>query len=287
MSMALKNMRAEDDGLTCPEVGGWAEEKYRLISLYDELFSTAMKNKWGKRVYIDLYSGAGHSRIRNTRIHLIGSPILALSVPYPFDKYIFCEGDPDKLTALRKRGEKISTSADVVYIEGSCDNRVESICNEIPNASFQRTVLSLCVVDPFDFGFKFETIRRLSQSRVDFLVLLAVWMDANRGYEHYVDGGNKKLDEALGNALWRERWSAKPRPRDEFPNFVANEFALSMSNLGYMKCGLDKMKLVRSNERNLPLYYLALFSRHVRAYQLWDQVLKYGTAQMGLSFGGE
>jgi hypothetical protein len=35
----------EDDGLICPEVGSWAEEKYRLLSLYDELFSTGMKDK--------------------------------------------------------------------------------------------------------------------------------------------------------------------------------------------------------------------------------------------------
>ena len=43
--MALRALRAEDDGLICPDVGGWTESKYRLLALYDELFSTGMKNK--------------------------------------------------------------------------------------------------------------------------------------------------------------------------------------------------------------------------------------------------
>ena len=33
-----------DDGLETPEVGAWAEEKYRIVNLYDTLFSTGMKN---------------------------------------------------------------------------------------------------------------------------------------------------------------------------------------------------------------------------------------------------
>ncbi len=42
------------------------------------------------------------------------------------------------------------------------------------------------------------------------------------------------------------------------------------------------MKLVRSVEKNLPLYYLALFSRHEMAYHFWDDVLKYSADQRSL-----
>ena len=50
MNAALEKMRVEDDGLVCPEVRSWAETKYRLVSLYDELFAKGMKNKWSLRV---------------------------------------------------------------------------------------------------------------------------------------------------------------------------------------------------------------------------------------------
>ncbi len=42
------------------------------------------------------------------------------------------------------------------------------------------------------------------------------------------------------------------------------------------------MKQVRSDVKNLPLYHLALFSRHELAYEYWDEVLKYSTPQLRL-----
>jgi hypothetical protein len=55
-----------------------------------------------------------------------------------------------------------------------------------------------------------------------------------------------------------------------------------MKSLNYIEQPLDRMKLVRSAEKNLPLYYLSLFSRHQTAYKFWDEVLKYGDNQRGL-----
>ncbi len=42
-----QSLDVEDDGLKCPEVGAWAETKYRLLALYDELFSTGMEKEMG------------------------------------------------------------------------------------------------------------------------------------------------------------------------------------------------------------------------------------------------
>lgn len=274
----------EDDGLPCPEVGSWAETKYRLIGLYDQLFSTGMKNKWHRRVYIDLYAGAGYSRIKGTKRIIKGSPVLAVTVDDPFDKYIFCEESAELLAALRARVARLAPQAQVAYVEGSCDSRVEQIYQEIPKGSATNKVLSLCFVDPFDFGIKFETLRRLSTVFVDFVVLLAIGMDANRNYDHYVDGNSTKIDEALGNSDWRERWKAEGVRRGDFRRFLAAEFSRSMKSLGYLEQGLDRMKLVRSEERNLPLYYLALFSRHPTALKFWEDVLKYGDDQRGFPF---
>ncbi len=41
-----------DDGLPTSEVGPWSLQKYRLLDLYDTLFSTGMKHHWDLRVYI-------------------------------------------------------------------------------------------------------------------------------------------------------------------------------------------------------------------------------------------
>ena len=144
-------MFVENDGLPCPDVGSWAETKYRLLALYDELFSMGMKYKWDQRVYIDLYAGAGYARVKGTRKILKGTPILALTVTHPFDKYIFCEESEELLEALKARVALLSPQAQAAYVQGSCDAKIEQICEEIPKGSSSNKVLSLCLVDPFDF----------------------------------------------------------------------------------------------------------------------------------------
>lgn len=124
----------DDDNLPAPVVGPWAEAKHNVVSYYARLFSTGMKKKWGKRVYIELYAGAGYSRIRDTPKIIMGSPLRALSLPDPFDKYIFCEEDPDLIKALELRAEKIAPDADVVCIPGNCNEKTSDILAAIPAA---------------------------------------------------------------------------------------------------------------------------------------------------------
>jgi hypothetical protein len=42
------------------------------------------------------------------------------------------------------------------------------------------------------------------------------------------------------------------------------------------------MHSVRSDLKNLPLYYLAFFSKHALGKQFWSEVQKYSTDQYGL-----
>jgi three-Cys-motif partner protein len=267
-----------EDGLVSPEVGAWTEEKHRLVSLYSTLFSSGMKAKWSRRIYVELYAGAGYSRIRGTSRLILGSPLLALRVKDPFDKYVFCEEEPEKREALQVRVKDIAPKADVAYVAGDCNRRTTEILAEIPRGTTGDTVLSLCFADPFDISLRFETIRALATTRyVDFLILLALGMDANRNYEHYIKEDADKVDNFLGSDSWRERWAAAQWDAVKFTRFLADEFTKSMSTLGYPAHYL--MKEVRSHEKNLALYRLALFSRSERAYRFWDQVLKYGTDQ--------
>jgi hypothetical protein len=50
---------------------------------------------------------------------LLGSPLLALGVP--FDKYIFCESDPELLGALQSRFSRYSPTANATFICGDCN----------------------------------------------------------------------------------------------------------------------------------------------------------------------
>ena len=69
-----------------------------------------------------------------------------------------------------------------------------------------------------------------------------------------------------------------------FPQFLAEEYAKQMETLRYLPVPFHKMKQVRSDVKNLPLYRLALFSRHPLAYEYWDEVLRYSTSQGSLDW---
>src|SRR5690242_13911624 len=121
-----------EDNLICPDVGGGAEDKHRLVSLYSTLFSSGMKAKWDQRVYAELYAGAGYARIRGTTKVIVGSPLRALVLNDPFDKYIFCEEVPRKLEALKSRAERHAPGAQIAYVEGDCNDRIAKIIDAIP-----------------------------------------------------------------------------------------------------------------------------------------------------------
>jgi three-Cys-motif partner protein len=239
-----------------------------------------MKNKWDARVYLDLYAGPGLLRVRDTAKFIWGSPILALDVQDPFDKYIFCESKPESMDALKKRVGKHFPHAAVEFVPGNCDEQVIRICNAIPKPTRSFHVLSFCFVDPYDLSIQFSTIAKLAERFVDFLVLLALNMDANRNRAYYLDPKNTKLDNFLGMADWRQRWEQSEHKN--FPRFLAEEYAKQMTTLGYLSQPFEKMKQVRSDVRNLPLYHLALFSRHERAYKYWKDVLKYSDPQISM-----
>jgi three-Cys-motif partner protein len=272
---------AQSDGMKTTPIGRWALDKYRLVSLYSRLFSTGMKRKWPIRAYIDLYAGSGFSEIEETKQLYWGSALLALGVPDPFDNYVLCERDPGSLQALRVRVTRSFPEADVRFVAGDCDERIDEIAACIPS---ERSVLSFCFADPFDLSIKFSSVKRLASHRVDFLFVLALHMDANRNVLHYASRDNRKIDEFLGLSDWRERWQKAEAKGVGFPRFLAEQFGGQMEGIGYLPVPFHKMKQVRSDVRNLPLYHLALFSKHPRAFDFWDQVLKYGSDQTSFDY---
>ncbi len=266
------------DEFETPEVGPHTEDEYDPFRYYCDLFSKGMQYKWKGRVYVDLYSGAGKCRIKGTDKILLGSSLIALSVDVPFSRYVFCESDPTRLSTLKERVKRAHPKRNVQFVEGDCNEHLARICALIPKNN-----LVLCFVDPYNCDIRFETLARLASGRnVDFLCLLAFQMDAKRAIAHYLNPENHKLDVMLGNNDWRDRWVEEQSTGTDFARFLALEFARSMQGLGFRRTELADMKVIKIPGKNVPLYYLALFSKAQAAFKLWDQVLKYSTPQRNL-----
>jgi three-Cys-motif partner protein len=269
-----------DDGLITPEVGAWAEQKYRLVWNYARLFATSMKNKWDARIYIDLFSGAGRAKIENTKQIVPASPLLSLDIPDQFNKYIFCENEDEKRHVLEVRVKRDHPGVSVDYVEDA-NSHVDAIIKNIPRHHIGYRVLSFCFADPYKVkNLQFNTIKRLSDKYIDFLILLPTYMDAHRNITYYIDEANTAIEDFTGAREWRKEWKATGSRNLDFGLFVADLFGRQMKALKYLYSGPSDMVLVRSTDKNLPLYHLAFFSRNQKGADFWKEARKYSTDQL-------
>lgn len=275
----------KDDGLITPEVGSWSNRKYKLIELYAKTFAVSMKKKWDTLVYIDLFAGAGRSRIKNTHRILLSSPLIVIKNCPEFDKFIFCESNEERFNALEQRAKTLRPVSDIEFFNEDANVCAESIRDAVPKWTRNNTVLSFCFVDPFKLdNFDFRTIEKLSELLIDFMVLIPTGMDATRNQKYYLDEKNVKLDKFLGSDTWRERWAKQGAKfiQQPFEEFVAEEFNRSMGRLRFKDPGIKNCCPIRSNIKNLLLYRLCVYSRHSLGQKFWKIAQQYSDPQMSL-----
>lgn len=276
-------MTDTSDNYHTPEVGDWAEEKYRLLGCYASLFATSMKRKWDQRVYIDLFSGAGKARIRGTSRIVNASPLVALGIDDPFNRYIFCESNADYMKALKSRVTYSHLESDVRYVSGDANDNVGLILQEMPPYGTGASVLGFCFVDPFRArDLQFETIRQLSERYMDFLILIPTGMDFQRNEDIYLDESNTLVANFTGLQNWRERWISVAQSGKSFGSFIVEMYSEQMKTLGYHHGDLRDSVHIRSSEKNLALYRLVFFSRHKLGKKFWDEARKYTNRQRTL-----
>jgi three-Cys-motif partner protein len=233
-------------------------------------------------VYIDLFAGAGHSRIIETGNTYLSSALIAMSIPVPFSKYILCEENKERFDALQSRVQRNFSHLDVTLINGDSNKIVDRVLKSIPSYKKGNTLLPFCFVDPYSLNLHFHTIEILGSGRLmDFLILQALHMDGNRNLSKYLKEENEKIALYLGNDNWRLEFNKSCKDYTaNFVKFLADQYLLKMSFMGYIP--EKNMHQIRSNEKNLPLYYLAFYSKHPRGIDFYKRVEKYSNPQLKL-----
>lgn len=276
-------IEVEPDQLYTPEVRQWALKKYKLVGSYCDIFTAGMKNKWNQLIYIDLFAGAGYAQIEETKKTYKNSALIAMSVPNPFTKYILCERDDARFKALESRVKREFNHLNYSVLNIDSNTEVDKILKEIPKYGRGNTQLSFCFVDPFSLNLKFTTVRTLGKGAIDFLILQALYMDANRNLESYLEEENKRIADYLGIDNWRKEYERnKTENNKNIVKFLADEYQNQMITLGYKD--KPKMHLIESNIKRLPLYYLAFYSKHSRGIDFFNKVEKRIDGQTKLEF---
>lgn len=270
----------EDDGLIIPTVRRWSEEKYNVLGAYANIFTASMRFKWNQLVYLDLFAGAGYSKIRSTNRIVKSSALIALSLPHKFTKYILCEENKEKFEALSTRVARDHPNADVTLIHGDVNEKVWEVRRAMPRYGRGNTLLSFAFVDPFSLNLDFNTIKALgSNLNIDFLILLALGMDANRNFKSYIQGNSEKVARFIDDQNWTEKTSSLTSSSD-FMRFLSSAYDSNMIGLGYKEP--ETKQIVRSHVKNLSLYHLAFYSKHDLGNQFWNEMRKHTDKQIPL-----
>jgi len=190
-------------------------------------FPCAMRRGWEELVYIDLHSGSGLSKIEESQKILKASPLIALSIPTPFNTYIFCDENEEFIDALKTRTDSEFPDKKVHYILGDSNTVIEEIRSIIPKHSKNNRVLSFCFADPYELNLHFETIRKLTNNKlIDLLILQAYYMDANRNFNNYLNENNSKIGFYLDDPSWREEFNNRNLTQNDFVSYLAQKYEI-------------------------------------------------------------
>ncbi len=264
-------VKKASDGLDIRCVGGWAKHKYFYIGRYIDIFSTSMRKKW-ELYYIDLFSGCGKCRIRETGEEINGSALMALNVKYPFKKYFFVDLNPIALEALNNRIKKTKFVDRIKLLEGDCNDRIDEIMQEIP----RKDSLCLCFIDPTGLQPSFPTVERLTKDRrIDLIITFPEGMAMKRNIEKFLKEEDSILDKYMGDNSWREMYEGKKLTNSFITTSerrLVEFYKRRLESIGYKEVKSAEEVRIRSLSKRVPLYYLLFASKHPLGNKFWKSI---------------
>lgn len=250
------------DGLRRAIVGDWAPEKHLRLQKYVDITRAVRRKFGGNATYIDLYCGPGRARMRQSGEVGDGSAVLAAieaANRVPFREIIIGDLDPVNVDACEARLKRLGACPVRTY-KGTAEASATALLPTLNPTGF-----NLAFLDPFNIeALPFSVIQTLSQaSRMDLLIHVSI-MDLLRNVRAMMVSG--KLDR------FAPGW-------ENHVNVVGTNSALMMrvfaywrgllSGLGYkISTNIERV----TGNRNQPLYWLVLASKHDLADRLWGEV---------------
>ena len=254
------------DGLPLRCVGEWSKDKHYYLQRYIDIFTTAMKNKWDL-CYIDLFTGPGKCKIRETEKEIDGSPLISLK--FPFKKYIFAELDQSVLASLQKRCK--SNQDNVKFIQGDCNNNINEIVENIPSGA-----LSLVFIDPTGLDINFDTICKLTENKqIDLIINFPEGMAIRRNLRRFIESSHCKLDDFIGDTQWRNLFNQETKFDEvKATRKIMDYYRNKLNVIGYTETKTGEEIYTIKSSTNSPLYLLLFASKHALGSVFWNKIGK-------------
>jgi len=137
----------DENGLWVENVGQWAKEKLEIVTDYIQI-SSATRRKYTHCAFIDVFSGPGRSRIRDTSEFIDGSPVAAYRqslISQPFSAFHISDADNDLSASAAVRLRNLG--CDVRVTDGPASAALPDIVSRLNPSG-----LHLALLDPHNLG---------------------------------------------------------------------------------------------------------------------------------------
>lgn len=248
------------DGLLARKSREWAKRKHYYLGNYCGITTKSMKSKW-RLAFLDVMSGPGLCRIKESGEEFAGSPFVALE--HEFSEYHFVEEHEGLCGSLRQRVAKHPKASRVKIHNDSWVNLASS-----GKFQFDNSTLVVAFVDPTGISqVPISAMRHLARNaHIDLLVTIQYRLGIVWNAPQYQKTENDTaLDAFLDFRDWRNWDSQDPT---KFGQKAIEHFSKEISGLGFI--GTRHVSVPESQ----PLYRFTLFSRHPLAEKFWNEILK-------------
>jgi three-Cys-motif partner protein len=271
--MAKKEVKFDpSDGLIVGEVGPWAKEKHDRLRRYIQAargarakFLPPVAN--GGASYIELYSGAGRSLIKDTSQIIDGSAVVSFKVGResgsPFSQMHLSDLDAQNSAALAQRITALGGSATSYVGEASV------VVDQVMKAIDPRG-LHLAFLDPFNLAqLPFSVIERMLRvQRMDMIIHVSL-QDLQRNLDRHSRVGGSLDVFAPG---WRDAVQVNQSTAALRAAFI-DYWLQSIHSLGTHPA-TGKPLIV--GEKNQRLYWLVFLSSNSLGQKLWNDIQNLG-----------
>lgn len=260
--------------------GLWTKKKLNILADYLNFYTTALKNKKFKKIYIDCFAGSGEVFTRDEEL-IEGSAQIALDIDNKFDEYYFIEMLDENIAKLNELKEK-HKELKINIIKGDCNIILPQILEKI-NWKFDRAVL---FIDPYATQFKYSTLEKVAATKAIDVWYLFPYSAINR---LLTKDGN--IDESWSNILTEclgtEDWKTELYKESTQMNLFGNEDKEKLGKQAIQEYIFNRMSAIFSyvspeyielkNKNNSPLFllFLLISSDNIKAKALVKRVERY------------
>ena len=278
------------------EIGEWSEMKLDIVGMYAKAYTTILRGQpeGFKIYYIDGFSGPGLHKTKSHGELVDGSPLRVLDGPHKFNKYYLIEQNHAKAKFLQQKCKERFPDriGDIQVIQDDCN---QVLMNDIlPKMAYGNYERVLCLLDPYGLHLDWQVIQKMGSGMgtrgiVDLILNFPVLdMNMNILLEDLDKASASQLapmDRFWGDASWRNiaytpnlfGGLEKTAKRGEK---TYESIAIAYRDRLKKEAGFKFVReplLMRTPEKNAPLYYLFFASANPVAHKVAGDVFnKYG-----------